>query len=284
MANAQDGRLALITGASAGIGLAFAHAYARRGFDVALVARRRDRLEAIAAELESLHGVRTLVIEQNLAEFGAEARMLARVAAAGRHVDVLVNNAGFSIAQDFAGVAWERQRDALMTMIVSACGLAHGVIPGMVARGGGAIINVASVAAFAPGVAGHSLYPGLKSFAVKFSQSLDAEVRPSGVRVTALCPGSTQTEFTASNGTAQAGQGAPKFLVQTAAAVVEAAIRGNEAGRVLVVPGWHNQLSVLLLRILPEAISRPMLMRGSQKFRLPPEPPPPESPHPESQP
>ena len=167
--------------------------------------------------------------------------MLEHLVAAEREVDVLVNNAGFSIAQDFDGAAWTRQRDMLMTMVVSACGLVHGVAPAMARRGYGRIVNIASVAAFAPGVAGHSLYPGVKSLAVKFSQALDAELREKGVRVTALCPGSTLTEFTQANGTERAGRGAPKFLVQTPEAVVEAGIAGNEAGRVVVIPGWHNQ-------------------------------------------
>lgn len=263
-------RLALITGASAGLGEAFARAYARRGFDLALVARREERLHALAAELKG-HGVDTIVIAQDLSAFGAETAILQRVEDAGRHVDVLVNNAGLSIAQDFVGVPWERQRDMLMTMVVSALGLAHGVAPGMAARGWGRIINVASVAAFAPGVAGHSLYPGVKSLTVKASQSLDAELRDKGVHVTALCPGSTKTEFTQANGTKAAGTGAPAWLVQTPEAVVEAGIKGCEAGHIVVIPGWHNRLSVALLRALPDALTRPLLMRGSAKFRLPPD-------------
>ena len=211
-----DAKLALITGASAGLGVAFAHAYAARGVDLALVARRQDRLEALAAELEATYGIEAYAIPQDLAVYGAELAVLKAVVEHGRTVDVLVNNAGFSIAQDFTGVPWERQRDFLMTLVVSACGLAYGVIPGMVERGWGRIINVASIAAFAPGVAGHSLYPGVKSYAVKFSQALDAELRGKGVKVTALCPGSTQSEFTRANGTEAAGQGAPKALVQTA--------------------------------------------------------------------
>lgn len=269
-------RLALITGASAGLGMAFSKAYARRGFDVALVARRADRLEALAGELRDMCGVVALVIAQDLAAPDAEGQVLSQLATLERHADVLVNNAGFSIAQDFEGVPWGRQRDMLMTMVVSACGLTHGVLPKMLHQGYGRIINVASVAAFAPGVGGHSLYPGVKSLTVKFSQALDAELRGSGVQVTALCPGSTHTEFTQANGTEQAGRGAPPFLVQTTQAVVEAAILGNEAGRVVVIPGWHNRLAVSLLRTLPERLVRPLLMRGSAKYRLPPEPGSPE--------
>ena len=261
--------LALITGASAGIGETFARAYAARGYDLALVARRADRLEALAAELKAAHGIEALVIAQDLSAFGAETAVLDAVTKAGRHVDVLVNNAGFSIAQDFAGVPWERQRDFIMTLIVSASGLAHGVIPGMVERGRGAIINVASIAGFAPGVAGHSLYPAAKSYAIKFSEALDAELRGMGVHVTAVCPGSTQTEFTAANGTKAAGHGAPDFLLQTPDQVVRAAIASNEAGKLLVIPGWHNRVAVFLMRRLPHGLVRALLMKGSQGFRLP---------------
>lgn len=264
--------LALITGASAGIGEAFARAYARRGYDVALVARRLDRLEALAAELRTTHRIEAYPIAQDLAAFGAEREVMAKLSGYGRWADVLVNNAGFSIAQDFAGVPWPRQRDFLMTLIVSASGLAHLVIPGMVERRRGAIINVASIAGFAPGVAGHSLYPAAKSYAIKFTEALDAELRGKGVRCTALCPGSTESEFTKANGTADAGHGAPAFMVQTAEQVVEAAIAGNAAGKILVIPGWHNRLAVLLMRRLPHGLVRAILMKGSAKFRLPPEP------------
>ena len=233
------------------------------------MARRLDRLEALAAELRAQHGVEVLPIAQDLAAVGAEAAVLDAVAKAGRQVDVLVNNAGFSIAQDFAGVPWERQRDFLMTLIVSASGLAHGVIAGMVERGRGSIINVASIAGFAPGVAGHSLYPAAKSYAIKFSEALDAELRGKGVRVTAVCPGSTETEFTAANGTKSAGHGAPDFLLQTPAQVVRAAIAGNEAGKLLVIPGLHNRVAVFLMRRLPHGLVRALLMKGSQAFRLP---------------
>jgi len=264
--------LALITGASAGIGEAFARAYAARGHDLALVARRAERLEALGAELKAAHGVETYAIAQDLSAFDAEARVMQALADHGRSVDVLVNNAGFSIAQDFAGVPWSRQRDFLMTLIVSACGLAHAVIPGMVERRRGAIINVASIAGFAPGVAGHSLYPAAKSFAIKFSEALDAELRDKGIRVTALCPGSTASEFTKANGTVEAGHGAPAFLLQSADTVVKAAIDGNAAGKVLVIPGWHNRLAVFIMRRAPHGLVRRAIMKGSQRFRLPPEP------------
>ena len=265
---ANTRKLALITGASAGLGAAFARAYAARGFDLALAARRLDRLEALAAELNAAHGIDAFAIGIDLATFGAEAAVLDAVAARGRCVDVLVNNAGFSIPQSFAAVPWARQRDFLMTLVVSACGLAHGVIGPMVERGGGAIINVASLAGFAPGAAGHSLYPAAKSLAIKFSEALDAEYRAKGVMVTALCPGFTHTDFARANGTQAVMDASPRFFFQTAEAVVETGIRANQRGRVVVVPGWHNKIAAALLRYLPEPVVKAVIGVGAAKYHL----------------
>jgi uncharacterized protein len=260
--------LALITGASAGIGAAFARAYAARGYDLALVARRADRLQALGAELSAAHGVEAFAIPADLAAYEAQAPVLAAVAARGRVVDVLVNNAGFSIAQSFTGVPWERQREFLMTLVVSACGLAHGVIPGMVERRRGAIVNVGSLAAFAPGVAGHSLYPGAKSLTVKWSQALAAELKGTGVRVTVTCPGFTQTEFAQANGTKQVMDEAPRRLFQTAEQVVAETLAANDRGQVVVVPGLHNKVAAAVLRYTPEPLLIAILGRASAKYHL----------------
>lgn len=233
------------------------------------MARRRDRLEALAAELATAHQVEAVAIVCDLARFGAERAVLDEVGQrrpAG--VDILVNNAGYSIPQSFAAVPWERQRDFLMTLIVSACGLAHGVIPGMVARGGGSIINVASLAGFAPGMAGHSLYPAAKSFAIKFSESLSEEYGPRGIRVTALCPGFTHTEFALANGTQAIMDASPRLFFQTPGPVIETAIRANARGKVIVTPGWHNQAAAFLLRYVPEPILKAVIRAGSARFHL----------------
>jgi short-subunit dehydrogenase len=260
--------LALITGASAGIGAAFARAYAARGYDLALVARRADRLNALGAELSAAHGIEAFAIPADLAGFEAHAPVLAAVAARGRTVDALVNNAGFSIAQSFTGVPWDRQRDFLMTLVVSACGLAHGTIPGMVARGRGAIVNVGSLAAFAPGVAGHSLYPGAKSLMVSWSQSLAAELKGSGVKVTVTCPGFTLTEFAQANGTKGIMDAAPRRLFQTAEQVVAETLKANDRGQVVVVPGLHNKIAATILRYAPRPLLIAILNRASAKYHL----------------
>ena len=267
MADSSPARpLALITGASSGIGEAFARAYAARGYDLALVARRLDRLEALGAELSKAHGIACQAIGADLSAWKAEETVLA--ALDGRPVEVLVNNAGFGIAEDFVGVPWSRQRDFLMTLVVSACGLAYGVIPGMIERRKGAIINVASLVAFSPGAAGHTLYPAAKSLALKFSQSLDAELRDKGIKVTAICPGFTKTEFAEVNGTAQRMGETPRLFFQTADEVAEIAIRANASGRVVVVPGWHNQIAAILLHYLPQPLVSAIVRAGAAKFRV----------------
>jgi short-subunit dehydrogenase len=260
--------LALVTGASAGLGEAFARAYAATGHDLALVARRADRLTALAAELSQKHGIEAWPIPADLALFEAHKPVLEAVAARGRGVDVLVNNAGFGIAQGYTSVPWERQRDFLMTLVVTCCGLAYGVLPGMVERGRGAIINVASLAGFAPGVKGNTLYPGAKSLMIKFSESLAAEYGPKGVNVTALCPGFTTTEFAAQAGIQPIMDRQNRLLSQTAEQVVAIGVRANAQGRVVVVPGLHNKIAAVLLKRLPEPLVRAIISAGSAKYLL----------------
>jgi short-subunit dehydrogenase len=257
-----------VTGASSGIGEAFARALAARGCDLALSARRAERLEALAAELSTTYGIDAFAVPADLAVLDAHETVLAAIAARGRHVDILVNNAGFSIAQSFTDVSWAKQRDFLLTLVVNACGLAHAVIPGMAARGHGRIVNIASLAGFAPGVAGHTLYPGAKSLMIKLTQALDAEYRAKGLKITAVCPGFTLTEFASANGTDKVMAEAPRRLFQTPAQVAEAGLRANDRGRVVVIPGWWNALAVALMRLLPESLVRALLMRGSAKYHL----------------
>jgi short-subunit dehydrogenase len=268
MAGPPRRKLVLVTGASAGIGAAFARAYAARGCDVALVARRADRLASLAADLKAAHGVEALAVPVDLSGVEAEKPVMAALAARGLTVDVLVNNAGFGIPRIFTDAPWTEQRDFLMAMAVTPCALAYAVIPGMVERGGGVIINVASVAGFAPGVAGNTLYPAVKSLMIKFSQSLDLEYRRQGLRVTALCPGATKTEFTAKAGIGHLVGATAGLFSQSPEAVVTAGIRGNQGGRVVVIPGWSNRLSVALMRSLPEPLVRAAINRGAAKYRL----------------
>lgn len=268
MTSAAPRRLALITGASAGIGAAFARAYAARGFDVALVARRRDRLEALASELTHAHGVEAFAIAADLSIPDAQTPILEAVKAQGRHVDALVNNAGFGIPRYFTDAPWHEQRDFLMTMAVAPCALAYAVIPGMAERRFGRIVNVSSIAGFAPGVAANTLYPGVKGLMIRFSQALDAEYRDKGIKVTAICPGSTESEFAAQAGYQHLLGPSSRLFTQTADRVAEIAVKANEAGRVVVVPGWHNRVAVALMRLFPEPLVRSLINAGAARYRL----------------
>jgi short-subunit dehydrogenase len=193
---------------------------------------------------------------------------MAALAERGRTASVLVNNAGFGIPRLYTDAPWDQQRDFLMSMAVAPCALAYAVIPPMARAGFGRIINVSSIAGFSPGVAGNTLYPGVKGLMIKFSQALDAEYRAKGLKVTAVTPGSTRTDFAAEAGYQHLVDKSPSLFTQTPDAVVEAAIRGNEAGRVVVIPGWHNRVAVALMRLFPEPLVRAAINAGAAKYRL----------------
>jgi short-subunit dehydrogenase len=268
METAPARKLALITGASSGIGAAFAKAYAARGYDLALVARRADRLEALGAELSERYAIEAFAIPADLAVPEAHLPIMAALTQRARSADVLVNNAGFGIPQAFDDVDWAKQRDFLMTLAVSPCALAHAVIPDMLAKGAGAILNIASIAAYSPGVGGNTLYPGVKNLMIKFSQALDSEYRAQGLRVTAVCPGFTITEFADTAGIGEVVKTEPRFFSQTADQVVKAALAANARGKVVVVTGWHNKLAVGLMRHLPEPLVRHLINKAAAKYRL----------------
>ncbi len=238
----------LITGASAGLGVDFARQLAARGERLVLVARRADRLEALAAELGNARAVAI-----DLGEPGAAGRLIADIAAHGETVTCLVNNAGFGLAGRFAELGGARQR----SMIDLNCGalveLAHAVLPPMIAAKSGAILNVASTAAFQPGP-GMAVYFATKAFVLSFSEALHEEVKGHGVKVTALCPGPTATEF----GEVAGWGGNPLIdkLSATSADVVRAGIAALDKGSAIVIPGLVNKASAQGHRLLPRWLLR----------------------------
>ena len=258
-------RLALLTGASAGMGAAFAREYANQGWDVALVARRRDRLEALAAELRARHGVEALVIVADLSEPGANQAVLDEIAAQGRQVDALVNNAGFGVAGRYTLAPWDKHADSLQVMLNSVCELTYKVLPGMLERRFGRVLNVASLAAMAPGVGGHTLYAATKSFLVKFSQSLNVECRGAGVHVTALCPGFTWTEFHDVDGSREVADTLPKWMWTKAPYVAAKGYAAVEANRPVMVPGFHNHVMKAVVGLIPETCVLNMSARSAAK-------------------
>jgi short-subunit dehydrogenase len=264
----MDRRLALVTGASAGIGAAFARVFARHGYDLMLTARRADRLEALAEEIRLGQGVETLAVTADLAEPDAPGRILDRLAAHGRSIDALVNNAGYGLPGTYADTRWDEQAAFLQVMVTAPCELAHRVVPGMQARGFGRIVNIASLAGLIPGAAGHTLYAASKAFLVKFSQSLHLEAAPHGVHVTALCPGFTYSEFHDVNGTRERVSAAtPAWLWMDADAVARAGYKAVEANRPVCVPGAPNKAIATLAKALPDDLALALMASQGGRFR-----------------
>jgi short-subunit dehydrogenase len=256
---------ALITGASAGMGAAFARTLAAQGYDVALVARRRDRLEVLAEELRAAHHGVALVIPADLSVVDAHTGVMA--ALEGRAVDLLINNAGYSIAPHFTATDWPMQRDSVITLVVAVIGLTHAVLPDMLARKRGRIITISSILALSQGGAGHTLYGPSKAFVHKFMLTLAAELAGSGVTVTSVLPGSTDSEFTVANGTAESMAKMPKAFLSTTQHVVDAALAGNAAGKLIVIPGWHNKLLGLIFKLAPDSLLRWASARATATFK-----------------
>lgn len=264
----MDRRLALVTGASAGIGAAFAHSLARRGYDLALTARRGPRLEALAAELRAAHGVNVLTVAADLARPEAPKALLGAIADQGRQVDALINNAGYGLPGVYAETAWADQAAFVQVMVTAPCELAHGVLDGMRARRFGRIVNVASVAGLVPPAAGHTLYAASKAFLVRFSQSLHLETAQDGVHVSALCPGFTYTEFHDANGTRErAASSTPKWIWMSADDVADAGWRAVEANRPVCVPGAAYKVATSLARLIPEALALKLMASQGGRVR-----------------
>lgn len=260
-------RLALITGASSGIGAAFARRAALNGCDVALVARRVARLEALAEEVRR-SGIEALVAPADLSEPGAVDVVMDAVVASGRTVDILVNNAGYSLPRKFAATAWDDQRKFMQVTALAPAAFAHRVLPAMRKNRWGRIINISSITAFSSGGAGHTLYPAAKSFLVKFSQSLNAEVARDGVRVTAVCPGFVKTEFHIANDTAKQFEGRSRLFWQRPEEIAEESWRRNDAGVEVVAPGFAPKIAAALLKLIPEAISKPIIRKAAEKYSV----------------
>lgn len=265
-----DRKLMLITGASAGIGEEFAKQYAALGWDLALTARRADRLEKLARDLEEKYHISTIVIVQDLARASSVDTILKEIKAAGRHVDGLVNNAGYGLPGTFFNTKWKDQADFLRVLFTAPIELTHKVLPGMAERKFGRIINVASLAGYSPGSNGHTLYASVKSGMIKFSESIHAEAEAAGhedVHCTALCPGFTWSEFHDVNGTREKTNEMPEWMWMEAGPVVEAGISACERGQPVVVPGAVNKGLATLAKVLPDPIGRAVVGAQSRRFR-----------------
>jgi uncharacterized protein len=257
----SPGSTCLITGASSGIGAEVARALARRGHGVTLVARREDRLRDLAAQLSDAHGVRAETLGCDLGDEGARTRMLAAFSELGLIVEVLVNNAGFGTAGRFAELDQERELEMVRLNVEAVVALCGRFVPEMVERGRGAVLNLASTAAFQP-LPRNATYAASKAFVLSFTDALHAELKESGVTATTLCPGPVQTEFVEVAGMDGAAESAPSFVWSSADSVAEEGVRGLENGKRVVVPGKLNAAGALGGQHVP----RSLLLRLAQRF------------------
>jgi len=241
--------VALITGASAGLGVDFARQLAAKGKRLVLVARRKERIDALTADLGNARA-----ISEDLSLPGAVDRLMADLAAHGEHVDLLVNNAGFGLTGRFSELDGKRQRQMIDLNCGALTELARAVLPGMIERKSGAILNVASTAAFQPGP-GMAVYFATKAFVLSFSEALHEEVKKNGVVVSALCPGPTATEFGEVAGFKPAGPSAKVLVSMTAdsGSVVRAGLEGLEKAQAVVIPGLGNKATAQAHRFFPRS-------------------------------
>jgi uncharacterized protein len=260
-------RLCLVTGASAGIGAEFARLYAERGYDLVLTARRTDRLDTLAAELKEKWGATCLTIGADLADRAAPKAILDTIEAQGRHVDALVNNAGYGLQGNYLASSWEDHAAFMQVLVEAPLELAHRVLPGMQARKFGRIVNVASLAGHVPGAAGATLYGASKAFLIKFSQSLNLENQTTGVHVSALCPGFTYSEFHDVNGMREQANTMPSWMWLEARKVVEIGFDGVEANQAVVVSGKANKAIAAFAKLLPDGIALGLMKSQMSKFR-----------------
>ncbi len=259
-------RLALITGASSGIGASFARHAAAKGFDVALCARRLDRLEALANEIKATWPVNAFAIEADLAHTDSPHKIIESITARDRSVDVLINNAGFSIPKGFVWSSLEVQKRFLTVTIDAPMSLTHLALPKMIEKGWGRIINISSITAFSQGGKGHTLYPAGKSFLVKFSQSLNAEVQAHGIHVSAICPAFVKTEFHIANDMEDQIRNQDAWYWQTPEEIATEAWRRNERGVEVIVPGFVPKIAATVLKLVPEQFSKPFTRKAAESY------------------
>jgi uncharacterized protein len=248
---AGNGAVALVTGASSGIGEAFARQLAERGYKVGLVARNEDKLSKLAGEVG---GAEVFVCD--LADARARGRLAQEIESRGLDVEVLVNNAGFGVYKDFAESDREREIQQARVNVEAVVDLTHRFLPAMLERGRGAVINTASTAAFQP-IPGNAGYAAAKAYVLALSEALHEETRKRGVTVTALCPGPVHSGFQEASGAQEFAKTLPKPMWREPDAVAKAALKGADKGKRLVVPGAPNRISGAMARFSP----RPLLLR-----------------------
>ncbi len=256
------GSLAVVTGASSGIGRGFALALSRRGHPVLAVARRLDRLEALAGEARAAGGAPVTPLPLDVTEEGAVAA-LREAASRGGALGFVVNNAGGGSVGPFDQADVETQRRLVRLNCEAVVAVAGALLPALVARRAGVLLNLGSLAGVQP-TPGWGVYGATKAFVISFSEAVHEELRGSGVGVTALCPGPVATEFFVAHGGEEGRRPPPHEL--TVEQVVAAGLRGALRGRALVVPGLMNKLSAATMRLLPRALTRRLAAGATLRY------------------
>lgn len=258
----------LITGASSGIGAEIARRLAARALGVTLVARRDDLLRRLADDLHSVHGIRAEVVTADLSDEAARDELVRTIADRGLQVDVLVNNAGFTTMGPVVTATRQRELSMVRTNVEAVVDLCTVFVPGMAERGRGAVLNVASTAAYQP-LPGQAVYGATKAFVLSYSQALGEELRGTGVSVTALCPGPVETGFAEASGISdeEAAASLPRFMWVPAADVAAAAVEGMALGRAVVIPGLPNKIGALAGHLAPRRVMLPFIARSHPALR-----------------
>ncbi|MDI9402809.1 MAG: SDR family oxidoreductase [Limnohabitans sp.] len=259
--NATQRPIALVTGASAGIGREFSLFLAEKGYDLVVVARREDRLVEIKKLVAERYGVRAMVIAEDLSHAAAPRRIADIVRASNLDIEVLINNAGYAVKGTFLENDWATHADFLQVMVGSWVHLTHLFVPSMMRKGRGRILNVSSLASLAPEPGG-SLYAPVKSLMTSASRAMRLELLGTGVHCTALCPGFTYTEFHDVLGVRDDMKKLPKYMWQEARPVVEAGWRGVERNTPVVVPGAFNRTAAFFCKFLPYAATLRMMPKA----------------------
>lgn len=268
-ANTSGKAWALVTGASSGIGAEFCRQLAAKGYALVLIARRGDKLDAIARELKDSFETQCLIIVADLSDTSACRAIIDRLEQEDIAIEYLVNNAGYGLPGSFHVPTWQQHADFIQVMLTAVCELTRQLLPAMQARGRGFIINIASVAGLVSASGGHTLYGASKSFLIRFSESLALENADKGVKVSALCPGFTYSEFHDVNGTREMISKLPSYLWLDSKDVVKAAVDAMAADRVkaIIVPGFQYKCIVFVNRYLPY-LADFLTRRNAKHFRV----------------
>lgn len=261
MADHLAGQWALVTGASSGFGVDFARQLAAKGMNLLLVARREDKLRAVAGEVAQAHGVQTVPVALDLAQEDAPRQLFEMTKAAGQAITVLINNAGFGLYGKFTDLAWEREREMLDIDITALVHLTKLYAADMIIRKNGYILQVASVGAFQPSPL-YAVYGAAKAFVLSFGEAVNYELRGSGVSVTTTCPGPAATEFLAVSG--QHKTFYQRMVMMESTDVVRVSLDAMLRRKASVVPGRMNAFAAWSVRLMPRRLAAALAERTMQ--------------------